>query len=339
MKVRPTRRGLKGRLLANSVDAFVLSIETINRLSVQYRVEAFSFLICNAWELLLKAKILDDSNARTAIYFPRKRGERRRTLALRDCVKRIYLNAHDPTRRNLERVADIRDEAVHLVIGQVPKDVLALFQACVLNFHRELGTWFGVSLSDIVPVGMMTLVYDLSPDHFDPRAPAMRRQLGRDAAIYLARLQDDLRREHQTMGESAEFSVVIDYRLATTKKASDADLLLTTGDGGSPVGIVHVPRDAALTHPHRQKNVVAEVNKALGGVSRIVGHDVQCVLKAHNIPQNQAFYHRSAMPYSSPQYSQAFVDWLVSQARRDPEFFTKVRAQTKGPAETTRESG
>ena len=56
MKGHRGNPGLKGRLLNKSVDAYVLALETINRLSIQYRLEAFCYLICNAWELLLKGK-------------------------------------------------------------------------------------------------------------------------------------------------------------------------------------------------------------------------------------------------------------------------------------------
>ena len=59
MKGRKGRSGLKGQLVEKSVDAYVLALETINRLSIKYRVESFTHLICNAWELLLKARVLD----------------------------------------------------------------------------------------------------------------------------------------------------------------------------------------------------------------------------------------------------------------------------------------
>jgi hypothetical protein len=57
----PSLRGLKGRLLENSIEAYILALESINRLSIKYRVETFAYLICNAWELLLKAKIIQDA--------------------------------------------------------------------------------------------------------------------------------------------------------------------------------------------------------------------------------------------------------------------------------------
>ena len=43
---------LKERLVDKSFDAYVLALETINRITVRYRMEAFCYLICNAWKLL-----------------------------------------------------------------------------------------------------------------------------------------------------------------------------------------------------------------------------------------------------------------------------------------------
>jgi len=98
-----------------SVEAYILALESINRLSIQYRVEVFCYLICNGWELLLKAKILEDADTRNAIYYKKQRGKPRRSPSLRDCLNRVIPNQNDPERRNVERIAELRDEAVHLV--------------------------------------------------------------------------------------------------------------------------------------------------------------------------------------------------------------------------------
>ena len=73
MKGHRGNPGLKGHLVENSIEAYILALETINRLSIKYRVETFSYLICNAWELLLKAKMLEDAgNDRNTIYRGKK---------------------------------------------------------------------------------------------------------------------------------------------------------------------------------------------------------------------------------------------------------------------------
>ena len=57
MKTPREQFDLKDCLIDKSVEAYVLALETINRLTIQYRLESFCFLFCNAWELLLKAKM------------------------------------------------------------------------------------------------------------------------------------------------------------------------------------------------------------------------------------------------------------------------------------------
>ena len=49
-------------LLNKSIEAFILGIEIHNKPTIKYRVEGFSFFICNAWELILK-KHIDDCNS------------------------------------------------------------------------------------------------------------------------------------------------------------------------------------------------------------------------------------------------------------------------------------
>ncbi|MFC2059608.1 DUF3644 domain-containing protein [Chloroflexota bacterium] len=49
---------LTRNLRDSSIEAFILALETINRPSIRYRMEAFCILYCNAWELLIKAKLL-----------------------------------------------------------------------------------------------------------------------------------------------------------------------------------------------------------------------------------------------------------------------------------------
>ena len=38
---------------------FMMAIEIYNKPTIHYRVEGFSFFICNAWELMLKAHIIN----------------------------------------------------------------------------------------------------------------------------------------------------------------------------------------------------------------------------------------------------------------------------------------
>ena len=329
MKNRRGNPGLKGRLLEKSIEAYILSLETINRLSVKYRVETFTYLICNAWELLLKAKIIDDANSRQAIFYSRKRGEPLRSLALRDCIKRVFLNENDPARRNLECTADLRDEAVHLVISQIPKSILSLFQSCVLNYHRRLVDWFGISLSGRVSVGMMTIVYDFSPEQFDLTSPILQRQLGREVIEYLAGFQTGVQQEFERLNKSAEFSIDINYKLALVQKTGDADIVLTKGETGVTANIIEVPKDPSRTHPYRQKEVTAQVDNVLGNKLHVSQYEIQCVVNVYGIKKRSEFFYQGTIKGSIGQYSPAFIAWLLREYEKDNDFFKKVREKAR----------
>jgi hypothetical protein len=320
---RPGNPGTKGRLLAKSLEAYLLGLETINRLTVAYRVETFCALMFNAWELLLKAKILDDTRDRLEIYYRRRPGEPLRSISLRDAVARVIPNDRDQTRRNIERVADLRDAAVHLFIAQVPKNVMGLLQACVLNYHRRLSEWFDISLADRVPVGMMSLVYDVSPESLDLSSALMRRRLGKDSAEYLTSLADELRAEHESHGMAPEFSVVIRYGLALQKRAEDASVVAVTGTEGTPIQIVERPRDSAITHPWRQKELLPEVNARLGPGLAITLGQLQAVVAAHDVKGRPEWFFRGSVRGSPGQYSPAFADWLADRVRNDAEFVSR----------------
>lgn len=81
-----------------------------------------------------------------------------------------------------------------------------------------------------------------------------------------------------------------------------------------------------LLYPYRQKELTAQVN-ALLGASAISARDVYIVRKAHAIEEQPNFYYKPQ--YSSPQYSEAFADWMVKQYRNDPDFFSKAREASK----------
>ena len=50
---------IQEKLLEKSKEAFVMAIEIYNKPTIKYRVEGFSFFICNAWELMLKAHMIN----------------------------------------------------------------------------------------------------------------------------------------------------------------------------------------------------------------------------------------------------------------------------------------
>ena len=59
--VAKEKTNLINQLVTKSNEAFVMALEVFNKPTLKYRVEGFAFFICNAWELMLKARILKTS--------------------------------------------------------------------------------------------------------------------------------------------------------------------------------------------------------------------------------------------------------------------------------------
>ena len=74
----------KELLISKSIESFLLALEIFNKPTIKYRAEGFSFFICNAWELMLKAHLL---NKGISIFY---KDNQNRTLALNDVLGKIY---------------------------------------------------------------------------------------------------------------------------------------------------------------------------------------------------------------------------------------------------------
>jgi hypothetical protein len=81
--------------------------------------------------------------------------------------------------------------------------------------------------------------------------------------------------------------------------------------------------DFDLTHPYRQKELIAEVNRRLPEERGINSYEFQAIRKTYDIDPD--FVHRPR--FGTNQYSEALVEWLVAQIDRDREFIARARAQ------------
>lgn len=79
--------------------------------------------------------------------------------------------------------------------------------------------------------------------------------------------------------------------------------------------------DPDQTHPFRQTELLKEVNKRLEDF-KATGPQIQALRRAYKVDENPTY---SRQPrFATRQYSEAFVDWIVDQYKRDPAFFIKA---------------
>jgi EC042_2821-lke REase len=112
------------------------------------------------------------------------------------------------------------------------------------------------------------------------------------------------------------------YRPTAADAAGEPTQIQLTTDPNAPV---YGKLDPDVSHPYRQKEVVAEVNRKLPGRTAVNAYDIQCFRKVHKIDEKTAPQFCHLPKFGSMQYSDAFIEWVVEQHAKDKKFFKKAR--------------
>lgn len=166
--MRPSR---SKALIEKSIAACIAAIEIYNKPNFQYREETFSILMLNAWELLLKARIIqhnqgDIRSIEEREYRNKKDGSKKKysqrklnrsgnpmTIQLERAIN-LVLSYSDNTldnacRENLRLLQEIRDNSVHFInlSPGLSTRILEVGSAALRNFAVASEKWFNVDLS------------------------------------------------------------------------------------------------------------------------------------------------------------------------------------------------
>ena len=149
----------------SAISALVAAVEIYNKPTVEYREQTFAVLVVNAWEVLLKARIVQQSGNKLAVIIERESGTKRylfdditgghSTIGLKTVLSTVSVSEN--VKRNLAELVNVRNEAVHM--GVLPADLKDAIQrfgaASVRNFTLLAKRWFGedVPVSYLLPVG------------------------------------------------------------------------------------------------------------------------------------------------------------------------------------------
>ena len=170
-------------LLDKSIEAALSAIELYNKPNFNYREESFTILMLNAWELLLKAKVLKDNKGKlTSLYIPisknkkdgskskqitykRNRAKNYLTLDLCTLINRLITDAN--LKKSLEILIEIRDNSIHFMNSSklFEKYMLETAIACLKNYSMLILEWFDRSLDEF-DLFLIPLAFNL-PETFN----------------------------------------------------------------------------------------------------------------------------------------------------------------------------
>ena len=81
--------------------------------------------------------------------------------------------------------------------------------------------------------------------------------------------------------------------------------------------------DFDVTHPYRQKELIAEVNRRVAADKAINAYEFQAIRRTNDVDAD--FVHRPR--FGTNQYAESFADWLVDRIEHDPDFVERARAR------------
>lgn len=145
---------IEEKLIEKSKEAFLMAIENFNKPTIVYRTEIFAYLICNAWELMLKAHLIK-TKGNNSIYYKDKPD---RTISLSNCIEKIFTNKKSPLRMNLEKIIELRDTSTHFITEEYEMVYIPLFQSCIFNYNEKMMEFHQTDITEIVRENFFNII-------------------------------------------------------------------------------------------------------------------------------------------------------------------------------------
>ena len=285
-------------LLSKSEEAYLMAIEIINKPTINYRTEGFCFFICNAWELLLKAYLINKNQNISAINY---KDDSNRTIGLDECVEKIFTSTTDKTKNNISFIRNIRNKATHLILPEYDYILSPAFQRCLTNYNRFFKKHFpDYNLNEKV-TPYIALVNPGNDDNISSLI------LNPTNLLLLENIKNELASD-ESLGQT--------LRLVATKKESEADIVYTVvKNGDNKATMINVPKDIEKTHPYTTTEVIKKIKEtlelSLGPNHGFTSNTFQKICRKKGIKNNQDYCYQ--FPYSTNKiykYSDITIEYV-----------------------------
>ena len=267
----------RSRNLADkSLEAMLAAMEVYNKPSFSYREESFSILAINAWELLLKARVLQLSGNRLSAilkyerrskadgsktqkkYRVRSRSGSSLSIGLFRAADLLRNEFGDPlapaVRENLELLCEVRDNAVHFMNKgfDVSRLVQEIGTACLRNYLELTPKWFGVNL---LQYNFFLMPLAFVGDSHTAEVVSLASDEGK--------VLDYLRRQIAASdeGSTGEYSVALRLDLKFSRSSSDSAVKVVISDDPSATPVSLSEEDIRERYPWTFKILTTRLRK------------------------------------------------------------------------------
>lgn len=312
---------IKDILIEKSKEAFCMAIELYNKPTIKYRVEGFSLFICNAWELMIKAHMINIFGE-SSIYH---KDNPQRTLSLENCVQKVFTNNKAPLRINLEKIIELRNTSTHFITEEYEMVYVPLFQSCVINFNEKMMAFHNVDMTVIVPQNFLTLSVSmkaLNESEIIAKYPE-------EIAIKMLDTKNNI--DELSQNNNAKFAIRIEhYHYLTKDKSKATSFVKIDNNSDAGIKIVKELKDPNTTHGLTAKHCITKIKDGLnknnikllynGNEVKFSSFHFTNFCKHFGIKENERFcyVHRQ---FTTPQYSYSLqlVEFIIEELKKDPE--------------------
>ena len=317
----------KDRLVNKSIEAFILGLEIYNKPTIRYRVEGFSFFVVNAWELMLKAEML---NRGLSIFY---RDNPDRTVTVEVAIRTIYTDKNTRIRLNLEKIIELRNISTHYITEDYEQKYAPLFQACVLNYANELKRFHGIGIENHISQNFLTITSNYEPlDNENIKlkySPEVAEKLIRQA------------NEIDVLGDaynSDQFAIKIRQNLYITKSKDEADFVVSIEKGSeNRVEIVKELKDPSNTHKYSFQSVLTVVAEKMKKENIRIDYEkgfnsyvLNLIIDFYDVKREQRFAYKHTIGKQEQfTYSQQFIEFILGEMKKNPNTFVESLRKSK----------
>lgn len=302
------------KLLEKSKEAFIMGFELYNKPTLKYRVEGFSFFICNAWELMLKSYLLKNDGPHSIYY-----SDSERTISLETCIKKIFTNDKDPLRKNLEKIIELRNTSTHFITEEYEMVYIPLFQACIFNFVEKMQKFHSIDITEVIPQNFLTLSVSMK----SLNESEIRVKYPEEIANKIVNAIEEI--NELVDNNNNNFAIRVEHHHFFTKDKDKATSIVKVDNNAeTAVKVINKLKDPNTTHKYTAKTAIEFIKTQLHKEKithiNFNMHTFKLFCNYFNLKENEKYCYKHTL-YANPSYgySQAAIDFIVSEIKKDPE--------------------
>jgi hypothetical protein len=292
-------------LFNKSISAAVSAIELYNKPDFKYREESFIILLVNAWELLFKAKILQENNNKlTSLYlkvakknskgdktkkmiYDLNRSDGKKTIGLFEAIKELDkkgFKVDEKCFENIEAITEIRNNAIHLCNSEklLNKKIQEVGTASLKNYLTLIKKWFDEKFSNKLSnfnFYLMPLSFFNDFSEVDGINLSSKNKETENLIKYLA-----AKEKNNPYAKDSEFQMSVKVDLKLTKSDTEGNAKFSVSRDVDAIKIQLSDEERERQFPHSYAEMCAKVKSLINDKPHIkIGsskfHQVKVVLE------------------------------------------------------------